>query len=136
MKLTTSNLVPRLRKSGTVSHISYIISWHNLYLFFCPLFGFFADFHQFKLVAFYIIPYLVCDSCLVLVSVYYQCKYQGVLRLLPPPIDFLCHPYAVHSCWHEVKFPCFYVLLTMHLSIILDNDQLDTHLLYFTIRLL
>ena len=30
----------------------------------------------------------------------------------------------------------FYVLLAVHLSIILDNDQLDTHLLYFTIRLL
>ena len=30
----------------------------------------------------------------------------------------------------------FYVLLTVHLSIILDNDQLDTHLLYFTIRFL
>ena len=29
-----------------------------------------------------------------------------------------------------------YVLLTVHLSIILDNDQLDTQLLYFTIRLL
>ena len=28
-----------------------------------------------------------------------------------------------------------YVLLTVHLSIILNNDQLDTHLLYFTIRL-
>ena len=25
-------------------------------------------------------------------------------------------------------------MLTVHLSIILDNDQLDTHLLYFTIR--
>jgi hypothetical protein len=30
----------------------------------------------------------------------------------------------------------FNVLLTLRLSIILDNDQLDTHLLYFTIRLL
>jgi len=30
----------------------------------------------------------------------------------------------------------FCVLLTLHLSITLDNDQLDTHLLYFTIRLL
>jgi len=30
----------------------------------------------------------------------------------------------------------FYVLLTVHPCIILDNDQLDTHLLYFTIRLL
>ena len=30
----------------------------------------------------------------------------------------------------------FYVLLTVHLSIILDNDQRDAHLLYFTIYLL
>ena len=29
-----------------------------------------------------------------------------------------------------------YVLLTVHLSIILDNDQLDTHLFHFTIRFL
>ena len=28
----------------------------------------------------------------------------------------------------------FYVLLTVHISISLDNDQLDAHLLYFTIR--
>jgi len=27
----------------------------------------------------------------------------------------------------------FYVLLTVHLSISLDNDRLDAHLLYFTI---
>ena len=27
-----------------------------------------------------------------------------------------------------------YVLLTVHLSIILDSDQLDAHVLYFTIR--
>jgi len=33
-------------------------------------------------------------------------------------------------------FPFFYVLLTVHLSIVLDNDQLDEHLLYFKIRLL
>jgi len=30
----------------------------------------------------------------------------------------------------------FYDFLTVHLSIILDNDQLITHLLYFTTRLL
>ena len=30
----------------------------------------------------------------------------------------------------------FYVMLTVHLSIILDNDQLDTRLLYFTIHIL
>jgi len=35
-----------------------------------------------------------------------------------------------------VKFPFFNVLLTVHLSINLGNDQLDTHLLYFTVRLL
>ena len=34
------------------------------------------------------------------------------------------------------KTSCFYFLLTLHLSIILDNDHLDTQLLYFTIRLL
>jgi len=31
---------------------------------------------------------------------------------------------------------CLFVLLAVHLSIILDNEQLDAHLLYFTIRLL
>ena len=30
----------------------------------------------------------------------------------------------------------FYILLTVNRSIILDNDQFDTHLLYFTIHLL
>ena len=30
----------------------------------------------------------------------------------------------------------FYVLLTMHFRVTLDNDRLDAHLLYFTIRLL
>ena len=30
----------------------------------------------------------------------------------------------------------FYALFTVHLSIILDNDLLDTHWLYFTLRLL
>jgi len=33
-------------------------------------------------------------------------------------------------------YPRIYVLLTVLLSIILDNDQLDTHLLYFKIGLL
>jgi len=32
--------------------------------------------------------------------------------------------------------PKICVLLTVHLCIILDNEQLDTNLLYFTIRLL
>ena len=34
------------------------------------------------------------------------------------------------------RFLNFYVTLTFHLGIILGNDQLDTQLLYFTIRLL
>ena len=33
----------------------------------------------------------------------------------------------------EQPYQVFYVLLTVHLSISLDNDQLDAHLLYFTI---
>jgi len=33
-------------------------------------------------------------------------------------------------------FSKFYVSLTVHINIILDNGQLDTHLLYFAIRLL
>ena len=37
---------------------------------------------------------------------------------------------------NEIMETNFYVLLTVHLSIILDNDQLDAPLLYFTIRLL
>jgi len=32
------------------------------------------------------------------------------------------------------KTVSFYILLTVHLSIGLDNDQLDAHLLYFTIH--
>ena len=36
----------------------------------------------------------------------------------------------------EMEEGNFYVLLIMQLSIILDNDQHGTHLLYFTIRLL
>jgi len=37
---------------------------------------------------------------------------------------------------NPLQFINFNVLFTVHLSINLDNDQLDTHLLYFTIRLL
>ena len=44
------------------------------------------------------------------------------------------HHQGAHNCKKELFIFC--VLLTAHLSIILDNDQLDTHLLYFTIRLL
>jgi len=41
----------------------------------------------------------------------------------------------LHIYWNWE--PCFfYFMLTVHLSIIFDDDQLDTHLLYFTIRLL
>ena len=38
--------------------------------------------------------------------------------------------------FHLRKVAEYYVMLTVHLSITLDNDQFDTHLLYFTIRLL
>ena len=36
----------------------------------------------------------------------------------------------------ETRYRNVYVLLTVHLGIILDNDQLEAQLLYFTIRLL
>ena len=36
----------------------------------------------------------------------------------------------------ETSVNKFVMLLTLPISIILDNDQLDTQLLYFTIRLL
>ena len=60
----------------------------------------------------------------------------------------LIQKYAIvdHTLIFKANFYCstrinaqgigFYILLAAHLSIILDNDQLDTHLLYFTIRLL
>jgi len=36
----------------------------------------------------------------------------------------------------NIKYINIFVLLTVHLSIILDNDQLDIQLLYFKIHLL
>ena len=45
-------------------------------------------------------------------------------------------PYEGHIFLCRILLEYFYVLLTVRLSVILDNDQLDTHLLYFTIRLL
>jgi len=43
---------------------------------------------------------------------------------------------VVHWKSDSSKFFFLYVLLTVFLGIVLDNDQLDAHLLYFTIRLL
>jgi len=34
----------------------------------------------------------------------------------------------------HTRYTYFYVLLTVHLSISLNNEQLDAHLVYFTIR--
>jgi len=46
-------------------------------------------------------------------------------------LDFLC---VIEEQQSKIFQFFFYVLLTVKLSIILDNDQLDAHLLYFTIR--
>ena len=43
---------------------------------------------------------------------------------------------AKHVFTYLLTYLFFYVLLTVHLSIILDNDQRDAHFLYFTIHLL
>ena len=48
--------------------------------------------------------------------------------------SLLCDITALRFYLHYLSF--FYVLLTVHLSIFLDSDQLDAQLLYFTIRLL
>jgi len=39
-------------------------------------------------------------------------------------------------CFDGIKLHYFDVLLTVHLSIVLVNDQLDTQFFYFIIRLL
>jgi len=49
--------------------------------------------------------------------------------------EAVCNKMRYNALWFTL-YHFFYVLLTAHLSIILDNDQLDTHLIYFTIRLL
>ena len=69
---------------------------------------------------------------------------DGVLILLRQhsflPEQFILWPYCYFIYTHEFKATCVFhflmVLLTVHLSIVLGNDQLDTQLLYFTIRLL
>ena len=45
-------------------------------------------------------------------------------------------PFNFHVVILEFLNRNFCVFLTVHLCIILDNDHLDTHLLYFTMRLL
>ena len=42
----------------------------------------------------------------------------------------------INSYFTMVNLYSFYILLTVHLSIILPNDQLDAQFLYFIIRLL
>ena len=50
---------------------------------------------------------------------------------------WVCSGSQPGKCKHTVTtFMYFCVFLTVHLSTSLDNDQLGTHLLYFTIRLL
>ena len=58
------------------------------------------------------------------------CRLSFALRCIHYHIYFYTNP----PSWRLVKL--LYVLWTVHLSIILGNDQLDTQLLYFTIRLL
>ena len=52
------------------------------------------------------------------------------------PLAYAINVASFDRCqWATLNMQIF-VLLTLHLSIILDNAQLDTQLLYFTIRLL
>ena len=57
---------------------------------------------------------------------------KSAFRAALNPLHFIA---VVYSNTNTVLLD-FHVLLTVNPSIILDNDQLDTRLLYFTIRLL
>ena len=62
-------------------------------------------------------------------------KYQVAKSHLPSKfIFFYINQPSITIHYYPYWENAFHVLLTVHLSIILDNDQLDTHLLYFTIR--
>ena len=89
----------------------------------------------------------------------YFWKLLYMFRVVSPHIIKKTHN-CIYSIWHLTSARCcryscmcapddgwryhtkhveqffFYILLTVLLSISLDNDQLDAHFLYFTIRLL
>jgi len=59
----------------------------------------------------------------------YTVHYKSQLPLYKEPYVSTADMFRLHLSIF------FYGLWTVHLRIILDNDQLDTHLLYFTIHL-
>ena len=66
---------------------------------------------------------------------YWQCKTE---ILWEKPVTVHVGPPRISPGLARVRnsLSAFFVLLSVHLSISLDNDQPDSHLLYFTIRLL
>ena len=68
-----------------------------------------------------------------------QYAFLDTLKLVKTDVSFSMGYFVlVSSVFIEERLTkpgSFYVLLTVHLTIILDNDKLDTQLLYFTIRL-
>ena len=65
-------------------------------------------------------------------------KGVGIQNIFSPSDSVPDLGHTAQSDCYVIQVICFfvYVVLTVNLGIMLDNDQLDTHLLYFTIHLL
>ena len=61
-------------------------------------------------------------------------RYSVCVLLCPDVLQRVVSCPGVFWCVPCYNVCFFFVLLTVHLSISLDNDQLDAHLHYFTIR--
>ena len=107
-----------------------------------------------------LLPAVCCQSCSITAACWFTlCGYSVLIRFTSDvetpsseargtqsaPKRLLISDSLISARWIESGWPStvskhllsdFYVLLTVHLSTILDNDQLDTHLLYFTIHYL
>ena len=78
----------------------------------------------------------MCESSVRSFSLGFRLKYNIMNSWWPMPRPF--HPslfYDLHKTWWKVSFISFLLcFVDLCLSISLDNDQLDAHLFYFTIR--
>jgi len=61
---------------------------------------------------------------------------SGILRCRKLIMNIFSKPKTLITFQANTQMTNFYVLLTVHPSIILGSNQLDTRLLYFTIHLL
>jgi len=59
--------------------------------------------------------------------------YLNIFKMLPDILQYLVR---ISFFFATIYLLIVYVLLTVHLSIVSDNDQLDKQLLFFKVRLL